>query len=423
MRSLPVGVLALGLLAILTPAVLACGGDKEPAAAQSKLTAIPTRLPPFVIGVMESVTGPGETYGTVAVQAKQMAAGGVNGFVHYRLRRDRTVTWRWLFFLSGMDIALITAIVIIGGDFHLFSYVTYYPALALFAVVFPSLWLSLAWATMAGAVYAVVSLTVGPGLDFDAGQEKALLFRVVAMYAVVASVSLIARFERVRRQESAERERELLRERIELSQAIHDTAAQTAYMIGLGIRKAMRLAGGSNEELTATLAATASLSKAAIWELRRPIDEGHLFEGRELGRVLWSHIETFERVASVPAEMLQSGTEPPPCRGNPGPPLLHRPQRAHQRIPARRGRQGRGPAGLRDRLYPAVRLGRRGRPARGLRRARPGIQGHEGGRRAAGRQAHRGDGRRQWGNDRDLRDALPIVAERRPRCRRRNGSR
>ena len=157
-----------------------------------------------------------------------------NGFVHYRLRTDQTVTWRWLFFLSGMDIALITAIVIIGGDFHLFSYVAYYPALALFAVVFPSLWLSLAWATMAGAVYAVVSLKVGPGLDFDLGQEKALLARVMAMYAVVASVSLIARFERDRRQESAERERELLRERIELSQAIHDTAAQTAYMIGWG---------------------------------------------------------------------------------------------------------------------------------------------------------------------------------------------
>ena len=40
---------------------------------------------PFVIGVMESTTGPGETYGTVAVQAKQMAvdeinaAGGING--------------------------------------------------------------------------------------------------------------------------------------------------------------------------------------------------------------------------------------------------------------------------------------------------------------------------------------------------------
>ena len=266
----------------------------------------------WLVGVFELAYRPGLWYATdkeyLFLSVPLLA---FNGFVHYRLRTDRTVTWRWLFFLSGMDIALITAIVIIGGDFHLFSYVAYYPALALFAVVFASLWLSLAWATMAGAIYAVVSLTVGPGLDFDAGQEKALLARVVAMYAVVASVSLIARFERVRRQESSERERELLRERIELSQAIHDTAAQTAYMIGLGIRKAMRLAGGSNEELAATLAATASLSKAAIWELRRPIDEGHLFEGRELGRVLWSHTETFERVSSTPAEMVQSGTEPP----------------------------------------------------------------------------------------------------------------
>ena len=54
--------------------------------------AIPTDTPapsspenPFIIGVMESITGPGETYGNVAVQAKQMAvdeinaAGGING--------------------------------------------------------------------------------------------------------------------------------------------------------------------------------------------------------------------------------------------------------------------------------------------------------------------------------------------------------
>ena len=103
MRWLPVRILAPGsstvltlavmLLAVMTLAFLACGGDKEPPAsvaapadaAQSKPTAIPTPLPPFVIGVIESVTGPGETYGTVAVQAKQMAvdeinaAGGVNG--------------------------------------------------------------------------------------------------------------------------------------------------------------------------------------------------------------------------------------------------------------------------------------------------------------------------------------------------------
>ena len=234
-----------------------------------------------------------------------------NGLVHWRLRRGRRVSWGWLLLLSGMDVALISAAVVIGGEFHLFSYVAYYPALALFAVVFPSLWLGVAWTTLVGAVYAVVSVRVGPGLDFDAGQEKALLARLMAMYAVVAAVSLIARFERARTQESVRRERELHAERIELSQTIHDTAAQTAYLIGLGIQRAMRLAGDSNEELAATLAAASSLSRAAAWELRRPIDEGHIFEGRELARVLWSHTETFAKITKIPAEMTQSGTEPP----------------------------------------------------------------------------------------------------------------
>ena len=59
-------LLTLGLLA------LACAGDGQ-------------TEEPFRIGVMESLTGPGETYGTVANQAKQMAAdeinaaGGING--------------------------------------------------------------------------------------------------------------------------------------------------------------------------------------------------------------------------------------------------------------------------------------------------------------------------------------------------------
>ena len=108
-----------------------------------------------------------------------------------------------------------------------------------------------------------------------------------------------------------EREQRLQRERIELSQAIHDTTAQTVYMIGLGIHRARELAGESNEELTASLDATSALSKSAMWELRRPIDAGLIFEGRELGTVLWSHCATFERITAVPARMSQSGAEPP----------------------------------------------------------------------------------------------------------------
>ena len=66
-------ILVLCFLPILALAVLACGeATSQPEA-------------PFRIGVMESLTGSGETYGTVASRAKQMAldeinaAGGING--------------------------------------------------------------------------------------------------------------------------------------------------------------------------------------------------------------------------------------------------------------------------------------------------------------------------------------------------------
>ena len=71
-----------------------------------------------------------------------------------------------------------------------------------------------------------------------------------------------------------ERERALQRERIELSQTIHDTTAQSAFMIGLGIDAAKQVAGDANEELTARLDAISRLSKTAVWQLRHPIGHG-----------------------------------------------------------------------------------------------------------------------------------------------------
>ena len=64
-------IVLLGLLAVLATTLMACTGDEEEG--------------PLKIGVMESLTGPGETYGQVANQAKQMAvdeineAGGIDG--------------------------------------------------------------------------------------------------------------------------------------------------------------------------------------------------------------------------------------------------------------------------------------------------------------------------------------------------------
>ena len=70
--------LFLGLAALVLPLAVACPSDEEDATDD-------TAQPPLRIGVMESATGPGETYGRVAIQAKQMAvdeinaAGGING--------------------------------------------------------------------------------------------------------------------------------------------------------------------------------------------------------------------------------------------------------------------------------------------------------------------------------------------------------
>ena len=93
----------LGLLMVTVLAAAACGGESTTATPVPQVlstdTPVPETLPtdtpvpettpepaePFRIGVMESVTGPGETYGVMAVQSKQLAveqinaAGGING--------------------------------------------------------------------------------------------------------------------------------------------------------------------------------------------------------------------------------------------------------------------------------------------------------------------------------------------------------
>ena len=238
----------------------------------------------------------------------------LNGYVHYRIQSNRAVTWRWVLALSAMDAAMITAGLAISGGFQNAFFVLYYPALAMFAVVFSSFRLSLSWVTMVAIVYAVLSLVVEPGLDFETKEEKILFTRIIVMYAVVAAVNLVSRFERTRRREAVERERELQRDRIELSQTIHDTIAQSAYMIGLGLETAIELANAQNDEnrdeLLAKLAATHALSKSTMWELRHPIDIGPIFEGRELSRVLRSHASTFTTITSIPTDVDQSGREP-----------------------------------------------------------------------------------------------------------------
>ena len=237
---------------------------------------------------------------------------GFNGYINYRLLSNRRITWHWILALYALDIFLISVVAALNTGFsHTYLYLFYFPALAGMAMLFTSFWLNMAWVTMTSLVYVAISLTVGDGIDIEAGDEKALLARIAVMYAVVAAVNLATRFERIRWRQAVEREQALQRERVELSRAIHDTAAQSAYMIGLGIDTAKGLAGEENPELNATLEATSRLSRSIIWELRHPINMGGIYEGRELSRALSSHATSFTNVTSVPVEITHTGAEPP----------------------------------------------------------------------------------------------------------------
>ena len=254
-----------------------------------------------------------------------------NGYLHYRLLSGRDITSLMMLVIALTDVVLITVGIVIAGGFNDdIIYLFYYPAVAWFAVFFSSFKLSLGWVTFVTVIFTTVSLTVGEGLSLEAKDDKVLIARIVIMYAVVISVNLVARSERIRRLEAVAREREMQRQRLEMSQTIHDTTAQSAYTLGLGLEDAIEKADSSDPELVAKLEAMWSLTKSAMWTLRHPIDGGQIFSGSTLSEVLEAHADTFTAITSIPAAAGPARSRTATVHRNPQPAVLHRPQCAHQ---------------------------------------------------------------------------------------------
>ena len=93
-------------------------------------------------------------------------------------------------------------------------------------------------------------------------------------------------------------------------QTIHDTTAQSAYTLGLGLEDAIEKADSSNLELVDKLNAMWSLTRSTMWALRHPIDGGQIFGGSTLSEVLEAHADTFTVIASIPASLELRGVEP-----------------------------------------------------------------------------------------------------------------
>lgn len=235
----------------------------------------------------------------------------VNGYVQYLIKRRGTARAAWLLGLSAMDLVAISGSTAVTGGFNSPYFPVYYFAVAMFAWVFSSPRLALPWTTLVVVVYSVLSVTVEPGISIADKDERTLIYRIVTLYAVSGAVSAITGFERSRSRRGLERERELHRQRVAISQAVHDTAAQWAYMVGLSIEGALELLGASNGRLRTKLQLAADMSRSAMWDLRHAIDGGQIFRGEALGEVLEAHAETFRAITSIPADFVRHGVEVP----------------------------------------------------------------------------------------------------------------
>ena len=234
----------------------------------------------------------------------------VNTVFHFAVWKRRRLRWQWLLAMAILDLALATLMIGIRGGLDSYYYVVYFPILAVFAVVFTSFRIVAMFTVLTIVAYVLATLLTGDGIQTELAEHRDLYIRLVFLLPVVVSINAVAKFERSGRRGALQREQALVNDRLELSQTIHDTAAQAAYMIGLGINEAIRIAGTSNTELNRTLEGTASLTKSVMWELRQPIDAGALFEGAALGRVLRAHILTFNAITAMTTELEIEGDEP-----------------------------------------------------------------------------------------------------------------
>ena len=240
-----------------------------------------------------------------------LAVMSFNGYVYLRLRSKGTFGLGWLFALSVMDVVCVSFSTSLSGGLESRYFVLYFFSLACFAAVCTSWRLNMLWVSAVALLYIAVCVLAPPGIDLAAQDEKVLFYRVGAFYAVVAMVNVVTRIERNRRQNAVDRERELHRQRIEISQTIHDSTAQWAYLIGLGIEAAVKAEDQSNKEQIERLNATAKLSRYVMWELRHPIDGGQIFQGKDLNHLIRAHTSTFTAITAVPATFTHSGEEPP----------------------------------------------------------------------------------------------------------------
>jgi len=134
-----------------------------------------------------------------------------NFYLHAQVLMRRPALDLVTYAASMADMVVITVMVAIGGGFPSGSYVFYFPAIAAYAVAFPTL-VTFLYVSGTTSVYAIICLvTMGTGSAF-AVNIQALIARVLMLAAIAFCGNLYWRIEHQRRQAAVEAQDALMAE-------------------------------------------------------------------------------------------------------------------------------------------------------------------------------------------------------------------
>jgi signal transduction histidine kinase len=265
-----------------------------------------------------------EPRGFVLLNTLILIAALVNGVLQWRLLRPRAIPLWFPMAVGFYDVVGVTGAISSVEGFDNPSYLLYYPALLSFVLVFPGKWSIVYTLAVMGAYSASSIFGHDSFAGSSAGDQKALVLRLLTLATAGLMANLVVRVERARRvaaveaearaagerlaaeQRALAAEREVEEERGRLSREIHDGVSQRVYMLSLGLENAAVAARRTGaEDLAGRLDTLHQVSRETLLETRNLLfDLGRVMAGETgLGELARNLASEFTAVTGIPVEV------------------------------------------------------------------------------------------------------------------------
>lgn len=232
-------------------------------------------------------------------------------FLCLRVRRGSLIRWHFLLVLALVDwIVLLLTEFSLRGVGHTYVHLIYYPVAGFFVVLFHTVLAGFVFVSLVVAAHVAVHVSHPGFTPASVADLKLLVAWVAVMYVLCGLVVATRGFWSSLWHRAYSDNQALIVDRVEFSRGVHDTAAQMAYMVSLGIDSAVALSDRGDPALPSRLASTSVVARSLIWQLRHSVDVGPIYEGEGLRSVLRSNVASYSDVTSVRVDFDCRGEEP-----------------------------------------------------------------------------------------------------------------